>query len=219
MQMPFTAEQFFDIFSEYNTATWPAQIIAYVLGILACLLAYRESKTSSRIISGILALSWIWMGIVYHIMHFAKINPVARIFGAFFIVQGLLFLVIGAVSGKLSFQFSLKPLPVIGACFILYALAIYPVLGSLFGHTYPRAPMFGVAPCPATIFTFGMLLWTTRPVPAYLLAIPLLWALIGLSAATSLRVPQDYGLVVAGVLGTVMVLLQNRKAARPARDA
>jgi hypothetical protein len=90
-------------------------------------------------------------------------------------------------------------------------MAIYPVLGSLFGHTYPRAPMFGVAPCPATIFTFGMLLWATKPVPAYLLAIPLLWALIGLNAAISLRVPQDYGLAVAGVFGTVLVLVQNRE--------
>jgi uncharacterized protein DUF6064 len=219
MQLPFTVEQFFDVFGAYNTAIWPAQIIAYVLGILACGLAYRETKTSSRVISGILALSWLWIGAVYHIMHFAAVNPAARIFGAFFMLQGLLFFVAGTISGRLSFQFSLKPFPLLGAFFILYAMAIYPVLGSLFGHTYPRAPMFGVAPCPATIFTFGFLLWTTHPVPSYLLAIPLLWAFIGLSAAANLRVPQDYGLVVAGVLGTVLVLIQNRKAATLSRAA
>jgi hypothetical protein len=212
--MPFTVEQFFDVFGAYNTAIWPAQIIAYVLGILACVLAYRESKISSRIISGFLAFMWVWMGVVYHIMHFSTINPVARIFGAFFIVQGLLFFLAGMVSGRLSFRFSPKPLPVLGAFFILYAMAVYPVLGSLFGHTYPRAPMFGVAPCPATIFTFGMLLWATRPMPAYLLIIPALWALIGLSAAINLRVPQDYGLAIAGVLGTVLILLDNHKAYR-----
>jgi hypothetical protein len=212
MQMPFTVEQFFDVFGAYNTAIWPAQVIAYVLGILACVLAYRESKISSRIIAGILAFYWIWMGAVYHFMHFATINPAARIFGAFFIMQGLLFLLAGTISGKLSFRFSPKPLPILGAFFILYAMAIYPVLGSLFGHTFPRAPMFGVAPCPATIFTFGMLLWTTRPMPACLLVIPALWALIGLSAAVNLGVPQDYGLAIAGFLGTVLILLQNHKA-------
>jgi Family of unknown function (DUF6064) len=214
MQIPFTVEQFFDVFGAYNTAIWPAQIIAYVLGILACALAYRENKMSSRIISGILALFWVWMGAVYHLMHFAKINPAARVFGAFFIVQGLLFFLAGVVSGKLSFRFSPRPLPILGAFFILYAMVIYPVLGSLFGHTYPRVPMFGVAPCPGTIFTFGMMLWATKPVPGFLLAIPLLWALVGLSAAINLRVPQDYGLVVAGVLGAGLVLRQNRKAAR-----
>ena len=212
MQMPFTVEQFFDVFGAYNTAIWPVQVIAYVLGILACVLAYRESKISSRFIAGILAFYWIWVGAVYHFMHFATINPAARIFGAFFIMQGLLFLLAGTISGKLSFRFSPKPLPILGAFFILYAMAIYPVLGSLSGHTFPRAPMFGVAPCPATIFTFGMLLWTTRPMPACLLVIPALWALIGLTAAVNLGVPQDYGLAIAGVLGTVLILLENHKA-------
>jgi hypothetical protein len=54
-------------------------------------------------------------------------------------------------------------------------------------------------------------------VPAYQLVIPLLWSIIGMSAALNLRVPQDYGLVVAGVLGTALILIQNRKAKRPAQ--
>ncbi|MBP1750889.1 MAG: hypothetical protein H6Q52_3428 [Deltaproteobacteria bacterium] len=49
---------------------------------------------------------------------------------------------------------------------------------------------------------------------AYLLVIPLLWSIVGMSAAVNLRVPQDYGLVVSGVLGTVLVLIQNRKGER-----
>jgi hypothetical protein len=93
-------------------------------------------------------------------------------------------------------------------------MIIYPLLGISLGHTYPRSPMFGVTPCPATIFTFGMLLWTTKPVPVYLLIIPLLWSIIGMSAAVSLRVYEDFGLVVAGVLGTILILLKNRKAIR-----
>jgi Family of unknown function (DUF6064) len=40
--------------------------------------------------------------------------------------------------------------------------------------------------------------------------IPFLWSLIGMSAALSLQVPQDYGLVIAGVLGAVLILIQNR---------
>jgi hypothetical protein len=75
--------------------------------------------------------------------------------------------------------------------------------------------MFGVAPCPTTIFTFGILLWATKPVPGYLLVIPFLWSIVGMSAALNLQVPQDYGLVVAGVLGTTLILIQNRKAKRP----
>jgi hypothetical protein len=38
------------------------------------------------------------------------------------------------------------------------------------------------------------------------------WSILGVSAAVNLRVPQDYGLVVAGVLGTALILIQNRQA-------
>ena len=215
MKIPFTVEQFFDIFGTYNTAIWPAQVVAYIFGIIALGLALRENKLSSRIISGILALFWIWMGVFYHIGYFSVINPAARIFGLFYVLQGVLFLLIGTILGRLSLRFNYKPLPILGVCFILYAMVIYPLLGLAFGHSYPRVPLFGVAPCPTTIFTFGILLWATKSVPAYLLVIPFLWSIVGMSAALNLRVPQDYGLVVAGVLGTTLIMVQNRKAKRP----
>ena len=211
MNIPFSVDQFFEIFKNYNEAVWPAQIIAYILGILALVLAWRTSKISSRLICGILAVFWIWMGVFYHILHFSVINPVARIFGVVFVLQGLLFLIAGTILDKLSFRFSTKPLPVVGAAFLLYAMVIYPALGAYFGHVYPAAPMFGVAPCPTTIFTIGILLWTADKVPVYLLAIPFLWSIVGMSAAIHLRVPQDYGLVFAGVLGTILIIIRNRK--------
>jgi hypothetical protein len=211
MKIPFTVEQFFDVFGTYNLAIWPLQILAYILGILTVVLAFRENRISARLVCAILAASWIWMGVSYHIIHFSVINPVARIFGIVFVLQGSIFLLVGTLSGGLAFRFSLKPLPVIGACFIIYAMVVYPLLGLGFDHSYPRAPMFGVAPCPTTIFTFGILLWSKRPAPAYLLIVPFLWSVIGMSAAVSLRVPQDYGLFVAGLAGTVLMLAEHRK--------
>src|SRR5690242_18042344 len=70
----------------------------------------------------------------------------------------------------------------IGGLFILYAMVLYPLLGLAVGHIYPQAPMFGVAPCPMTIFTFGMLLWTDVRLPKWVLAVLLLWSLLGFSA-------------------------------------
>jgi hypothetical protein len=219
LKIPFTVEQFFDIFGSYNNAIWPSQIVAYILGIFVLVLALRENRLSSGIISGILALFWVWMGIFYHLVQFSGINPAASIFGIVYILQGLLFLLIGTIFGRLAFRFTLKPIPIIGGCFILFAMVVYPLLGIRFGHSYPRAPMFGVAPCPTTIFTFGILLWAIKPVPVYLLVIPLLWSIVGMSAAVNLRVPQDYGLVVAGVLGTALILKESRKAKKGAQQS
>jgi hypothetical protein len=217
MNIPFTVDQFFNVFGTYNTAIWPAQVVAYLFGLLALVLAFRASKISGRIVSGVLGLFWLWMGVCYHIVYFSKVNPAAVIFGACFVLQAALFLILGTIGGKLSFKFDKRSLPVLGFCFAVYALLIYPLLGIAFGHSYPRIPMFGVAPCPTTIFTFALFLWAAKRVPLYMLLIPFLWSIIGMSAAVSLRVPQDYGLFLAGVLGTGLVVLQNRRMQKPAR--
>jgi hypothetical protein len=211
MRLPFTVDQFFEVFGRYNLAIWPAQIIAYVLGLGAVILALARIPLRDRLISAILGLFWLWMGVVYHILFFSPINPAARLFGILFVLQGILFLAFGVFTDRLRFGFSSNFRSVTGLVFLLYAMIVYHLLGSVFGHVYPQIPVFGVAPCPTTIFTFGMLLLAKKPVPIPILIIPFLWSLVGMSAAVHLRVPQDFGLLVAGVMGTALVLLQRAR--------
>lgn len=58
------------------------------------------------------------------------------------------------------------------------------------GGTYPALPMFGITPCPGTLFTFGVLLLSSARVPWWALMIPTVWSLVGGSAAFLLHVPQ-----------------------------
>src|SRR5512145_1244692 len=146
MKIPFTVEQFFNVFAQYNTAVWPAQIVAYVIGAIMIVLAFRKTGYSGRGISACLGLFWIWMGVFYHIWHFSRINPAAFAFGTFFILQGILFFIVGTFMGRLDFRFTSMAHSIIGAIFILYAIVIYPLVGLLLGHAYPAAPLFGVAP-------------------------------------------------------------------------
>ncbi len=146
-------------------------------------------------------------------MFFRQINPAALVFGIVFIVQGVLFM-IAMIRGKLRFGAPLSWRGLIGAAFVVYAIAIYTILGIVAGHGFPNGPLCGVAPCPTTIFTFGILLMASDAIPIYAFIIPLVWSLIGFSAALNLGVPQDYGLLVAGILGTVLLLLSRRKASR-----
>jgi hypothetical protein len=94
--------------------------------------------------------------------------------------------------------------------FILYALLIYPYLGMKFGHLFPSAPSFG-APCPTTIFTFGVLLWAIR-LPRYIVIIPALWSVIGFTAALAMGIYEDTGLLVAGLVSTLLLVVDNRSA-------
>jgi hypothetical protein len=213
MKIPFTVEQFFDVFETYNQAIWPAQIGVYVLGLMIVAALLKPIDYSDQFISGVLALFWIWTGAFYHILHFSTINALALIFGVFFVLQGVALFFSGVWLNRLTFEITMSTRAIVGAVFVVFAMLLYPLIGSALGHHYPRTPMFGVAPCPLTIFTFGLFLFVRTKIAWYLYLIPLLWSLIGMSAAISLKVPQDYALVVSGVIGSTFIVLQNRQLA------
>ena len=214
MQLPFTAEQLFDVFEHHNVATWPAPVLGYVLGIAAVLYAIKRTPISDSVVCSILALFWLWIGAVYHIAFLATIAKAAYLFGALCIVQGAVFLVVGAFRGRICFGFERNPFCIVGAILVLYALVAYPLLGIRLGHAYPQSPAFGLAPCPTTIFTFGLLLWTRTRVPRYILAIPALWSLVG-STAAYLGVLEDAGLLATGVVGTALIVYRDRRRSPP----
>ncbi len=210
--LAYTTEVFFSVFALYNAAIWPAQIIATALGVLVVLLSLRPRKGGDRIIAACLAASWLWTGVVYHLMYFTTIDWAAWAFGAAFAMQGMLFAWTGAARRRLRFRFSPDLAGWAGLGLVIFSLAVTPLIGSLTGHGWGRAPMFGVAPAPVTLFTVGMLLLTERRVPLHLLVIPVLWCLIGGTAAWLLNVAEDMVLLLAGVLGMVLVLWKNRRA-------
>lgn len=102
---------------------------------------------------------------------------------------------------------------IFGAILIVYSLAIYEQLGVWFGHGWPRGPLFGIAPCPTTIFTIGLLMLTMRSPPAALMIAPLIWSVIGATAAILFGVPEDLGLLAAGLIGGVWLLSSARRRA------
>ena len=218
MRVPFTVEQFLDVFRRYNEAVWPAQWILTALGVTAVVLALGRAPHAGRMIGGVLALLWLWMGAVYHLVFFRPINPAATAFGALFLVQAALLAWLGAWRGALTFRVRRDAAGVMGALVIVYALVLYPAIGHALGHRYPAAPTFGV-PCPTTMLTFGLLLWAVPPVPRGLLVVPALWALIGTTAAAGLGMREDFGLSIAAIVATVAMLMwrspRRRTALRP----
>ena len=206
--LPFTSTQFFEVFGRYNEAVWPLQVLIYGLALPATILLFRPSVAADRFISGTLALMWLWTGTVYHWLFFYAINPAALIFGFGFVAQGAIFLVRGTAQHRIRFGYSRGLRAAVGLGFILYSGIIYPLIGIGFGHGYPNAPLFGVTPCPVTIFTFGCLLLLRSPIEWWIVALPVVWSLIGGTAAFLLEVPQDWLLLVSGV-ATVGILART----------
>ena len=196
--LPFTPEQFLAVFVNYNNAIWPIQIVAYLLGGIAVALLFRKTPEADRVIAGILVVMWLWTGFGYHGFWFSVINKAAYLFGALFIVQGGYLIYAGVYHHQIHFGVRSGAAAWVGEAFAAYAAIAYPLISMSTGHRYPEIPMFGVTPCPVTIFTFGLLLLTMRPVSGWLLVIPCAWSLIGGAAAILLQVPQDWLLLVSG---------------------
>jgi hypothetical protein len=209
MSPPFTIEQFLEVFKTYNLAVFPAQLVLYSIGGVAIYLALKPNPKSSKAISFILALLWLWIGIVYHFIFFTAINKAAYLFGLVFIVQGILFLVLGVFKNKISFQFRKDNYGILGISLITFALIIYPVLGYFLGHVYPFSPTFGL-PCPTTIFTFGFLLLNQKRCPIWILIVPFTWSFIGFMAALQLGILEDVSLIVAGLVATSLLVYRKK---------
>ena len=209
--LPFTGDDLLRVFEIYNLAIWPMQVVAYVLGAAAVLLAVRKTVLSSRVIAAILSFMWLFSG-GFFIFALVPIYKPAYAFGALFIVQAAIFLAC-VFKPRLSFAFGRDVYAVVGLLFIAFAVIGYPVLGYFIGHRYPQSPPFGLTPCPLSVFTFGLLLLTDSSVPKWILAIPFLYAIGGI-LPVSIGVLEDLAMIVAGVVGTAMILY--RDANRPA---
>jgi hypothetical protein len=151
------------------------------------------------------------------LIFFSSINPAAYIFGTLFILQGLLFIYAGVIKKSASFDYKTDTLHITGIVFIIYALFIYPMLGISFGHVYPKSPTFGL-PCPTTIFTFGILLWSIR-IPKWLVIIPFIWSIIRFTAVLNFGVAEDSGLLITGIISTILLLFRKKKEFKTAEQS
>lgn len=209
MKTPFTADQFLDNFKNYNQAVFPMQIVFYLICFFAIYLVFKPNSKSDKIISGLIAFFWLWMGIVYHLVFFTTINKAAYLFGTVFILQSILFLVFGVLKSKLSFKFHSDRYGITGIIMILFSMIVYPAFGYVLSHIYPYSPTLGL-PCPTTIFTFGLLLLSDKKCPIAVLIIPFLWSIVGFTAAFNFGIVEDIGLLFSGLITFVMLILRNR---------
>lgn len=211
MALPFTHDQFLDVFAAFNTALWPVEAALWLASVGVILTFYRRGESASRAVAALLAIHWAWSGVVYHLIYFRTINPAAVLFGSLFIVESIAFAWLGVRKTRLRFTSASPGWARIGGALIVYSL-VYPIMGSLFGMVFPRLPMFGV-PCPTTILTVGLLLFASPHAVRWLAVIPVLWAALGGSAAIVFGIRADFGLLVAGLMLTVF-LARPRAAAR-----
>jgi hypothetical protein len=207
--MPFTHDQFLDVFAEYNRALWPAVAFLWILTVWSIVRWLRGGPEQSRLLAAVLALHWAWSGLAYHLAFFRQINPVASMFAVLFVLQSAAFLWFGVVRRSLTWRFTRSARGIAGIALIVYGL-LYPAIGLALGLQYPRMPFFGV-PCPTTLVTAGVLLLAVPGSPRVVNWIPIAWCAVAASAALQLGIRADLALIVAGVLLLLDALFPARR--------
>ena len=200
MQLPFTKEQFFDLLAVYNVGLWPALLALWIASVLVSGLLLSSRRPSDRWISALLAAHWAWSALAYHVGFFTRIHQAAWVFAALFLLQAVVFFWAGVVHGRLSFAPWRNAWAPVAWGLVAYSL-VYPAINAAQHLSVVRIPTFGV-PCPTMIFTAGMLMLAT-PRSWRLSIVPVIWSLIGGSAAFLLGVHADYALPLAGIALTI----------------
>jgi len=203
MPLPFTAEEFFAVFREYNQSVWPSQVLLTGLALAATGFVFWRGQWSGVVVSAILGLLWTWVALAYHLAFFARINLLAYAFAVVSLAGATVFVWHGVIRRRLEFVWIKSARAYTAAVLVVFSLFGYPVWSWLAGHPYPYMPTFGL-PCPTTIFTIGMLAFLKRPHPRSVFIVPVLWCVVGASAAFVLGVTQDSALVVAGTAGIIL---------------
>ncbi|WP_435104447.1 DUF6064 family protein [Arhodomonas sp. AD133] len=210
--LPYTATVYFSFVARYNEALWPWHLLVYVLALAMLALCLRPVRGGDRIIGALLAAAWLWVGVVFHYRFFATLNFAAPLYALLFVIQAVLVLVTAAGLGRIAFRFRHDVAGWLGLVVAIVALVGYPAMDVVAGFEWPGVRVPGLAPAPTVLFTVGIVTLATPRLPMYLLAVPLLWALIAGATAWALPMPQDYVLLPA-CLAALWLGVRARRAA------
>ncbi|MFC2139640.1 DUF6064 family protein [Bacteroidota bacterium] len=204
--LSFSPKEFMLVLESYNLTIWPFQIIAYFLIIVSLFYSFKSTNYAPKIVLSILSFLWLFNGIVFSIIFWSPSHIFGYIFGISCILQGMLFLY-SLKKSDITIGNANKIYTIVGIMFVIYAAIIYQIFGYYLGHIYPQFFPVGLVPCPTTIFTFGIFLIINN-IPIKYYVIPLIISLGGFLAAYN-GIYEDVGLIISGVLGTILLIKSN----------
>lgn len=217
--LPFSRDAFFEVFARYNIAIWPTQLVFYALGVFVAVLVIwpaANRRFRYRLAVLVVAVMWAWTGVVYFWLFYQELNGLGSLFGALFLVQATGLAYWSVLRDETRRRRESNTVKAVGAVLMAYSLFGYPLVGKLVGDAFPAVPTFGVTPCSVTIFTLGTLILMQGRPPLRFAAIPLIWCIVGGSAAVLLNVPQDWGLPISAL---VTLAAYSEMRTRPALDS
>jgi hypothetical protein len=163
----------------HNRAVWPLQILALLLGAAILIWVMRPHPWSSRAISVILAVVWMWVAWAFLWSRYSSINWAAAYVVPTFALQALLLGWFGGFRGRVHFEVGRSASGAAGLMLFLYALLVHPAMAKFAGRPFESVEVFGIAPDPTVIATIGLATMTpSRALASLILIVPIAWCLV-----------------------------------------
>ena len=173
----YSARTWYRLIEQHNTAVWPAQLVALLVGLGIMAAVVRQPPWQARAIPVALALLWAFVAIAFLWRRYSGISTGATWFAAGFGVEAVLLAWAG--SGRhLDFARPRHAANWAGVLLFGTAVLLYPAVAVLAGRGIGQAEVFGVMPDPTALGTIGALLMATGRWRRRLMVIPVLWCLV-----------------------------------------
>jgi hypothetical protein len=195
------------LFELYNVAIWPAQIAGVASGLAVIALMIGTFRHRDRVISGLLAMCWLWVAWGFLYQRYAQINWAATWFAAAFVFQALLFIMLGVFAHRILFAFAGGRRFWIASAIAGIVVVGYPLLAPLTGRSWTTAETFGVTPDPTALATAALLCLVNGRIRWPMLVVPLLWCAITGATLWAMNEPEA---IVVATLAVAALLLAAR---------
>jgi len=207
----FSSRTYYRLFEIYNAAIWPAQLAGAAAGIAIVALLRRGTINRGRAISALLAVCWTWVAVVFLAGRYTTINWAAIYFAWAFGAEAALWIWIGVVRGRLTFDWPGDLATRGGFALLLFALAALPLAGPFLGRGWRGLQVFGSAPDPTAVATLGVLLLARGRGRGPLMAVPVLWCAVTGLTLLAMKSPEAWIPPFAALLFAALAILNRRR--------
>ncbi len=212
----FSPRTYYRLIQRHNEAVWPAHLVTLILGLVIAASLARPSAQRGRVVSGILALIWIWVAWAFVWRRYATINWAAGYLAWLLGLEALLLAWIGVIRGRLAYGWTPDATGFLGIGLIGLSVLVYPMLAPLLGRGWHQAEVFGIAPDPTAIATVGLMFLVGGRARSALLAAPALWCLAGGLTLWAMHSPEAW-LLLGTALSVPVGIGAKRRPTQGAR--
>ena len=213
----FSPRTYYRLIERHNLALWPAQLLAVAIGAVIAILLLRPTPGRGRVVAGLLAGLWAWVGWTFVAGRYATINWAASYLAWLFAAEALLLGWLGVTAAGLRLAWRRDAAGLAGVALFVASVALYALLAPALGRGWTQSEVFGIAPDPTVLGTLGLLLlvegsprsrWT-------LMALPLLCCLLSGATLWAMGSPEAWIVLPAAILVPLLASAARTKRLVP----